>query len=87
MTLYITTDCDTCTQVREALDELALAHETVILPAQGTSDRLPGGAEPPVLVDDGRVIQGAGHIFAYLEELEEFKSVWLKYQSDVCYCD
>jgi hypothetical protein len=39
------------------------------------------------LVDDGRVIQGAGAIFVYLEELEELKRVWLKYQSDVCYCD
>jgi glutathione S-transferase len=87
MTLYITADCSTCTQVREALDELALAHETVVLPAGGKSDRLPEGTQPPALVDDGRVIQGAGAIFVYLEELEELKRVWLKYQSDVCYCD
>jgi glutathione S-transferase len=87
MTLYITADCSTCTQVREALDELALAHETVVLPAGGKSDRLPEGTQPPVLVDDGKVIQGAGAIFVYLEELEELKRVWLKYQSDVCYCD
>jgi glutathione S-transferase len=87
MTLYITADCDTCTRVRESLGELALAHETVVVPAKGKSGRLPEGTQPPVLVDDGRVIQGAGDIFAYMEELEELKRVWLKYQSDVCYCD
>jgi glutathione S-transferase len=87
MTLYITADCDTCTRVREALDELALAYETVVVPAEGRSDQLPEGTRPPALVDDDRVIQGAGAIFAYVEELEELKRVWLKYQSDVCYCD
>ena len=73
--------------MRESLDELALAHETVAWPGQGKSGRLPEGTKPPVLVDDGRVIQGAADIFAYMEELEELKRVWLKYQSDVCYCD
>jgi glutathione S-transferase len=87
MTLYMTAGCDTCTRVRESLDELALAYETVVVPAEGQSDRLPEGTQPPALVDDGRVIQGAADVFAYLEELEELKRVWLKYQSDVCYCD
>ena len=87
MTLYITANCDTCTRVRESLDELALAHETVVVPPEGKSARLPEGTQPPVLVDDDRVIEGAGDIFAYMEELEELKRVWLKYQSDVCYAD
>ncbi len=87
MTLYITADCDTCTRVREALDELALARETVVVPAEEESARLPEGTQPPVLIDDERVIEGAGDIFAYMEELEELKRMWLKYQSDVCYCD
>jgi glutathione S-transferase len=87
MTLYITEDCRACSQIRESLDETALAHETVVLPAAGSSDRLPEGTQPPVLVDDGRVIQGSGAIFDYIDELWELKGEWLKYQSDVCYCD
>jgi len=87
MTLYITADCNTCARIREALEETALAHQTVILPTEASSDRLPEGAQPPMLVDDGRVIQGSGAIFDYIDELREFKREWLKYQSDVCYCD
>ena len=27
------------------------------------------------------------NIIAYLEELEGFKQLWYKFQSDACYCD
>ncbi len=87
MTLYITADGNTCSQIRASLEETALAHETVIVPAAGPSDRLPEGTQPPVLVDDGKVMQGSEAIFAYIDELRELKREWLKYQSDVCYCD
>ncbi len=87
MTLYITENCNTCLQIRESLDQTAMAHETVVVPAEGVSDRLPEGKEPPVLVDEGRVMQGSQEIFAYIEELEVLRRDWLKYQSDVCYCD
>ncbi len=87
MTLYMTEHCSTCSQVRESLEETALAHKTVVLPTEGPSDRLPEGTQPPVLVDDDQVIQGSGAIFDYIDELREFKREWLKYQSDVCYGD
>jgi len=87
MTLYITANCKTCSQIRESLDQTAIAYETMVVPAEGSSDWLPEGREPPVLVDDGRVMQGTHEIFAYIEELEVLKRDWLKYQSDVCYCD
>jgi len=87
MTLYITANCHTCSQIRESLDETAIAHDTVVVPAEGSSGRVPEGKEPPVLVDDGRVMQGTHEIFAYIEELEVLKRDWLKYQSDVCHCD
>ena len=80
-------NCWTCSRIRESLGELAMAHEVVVVPREGQADRLPQGTQPPVLVDDGRVIQGSGNIFAYIDELQELKRVWLKYQSDVCYMD
>lgn len=87
MTLYITKDCKTCSGLRASLEDTAMAHETVIVPAQERFDRLPEGTDPPVLVDDDRVIQGNREIRVYIEELRQLRDDWLKYQSDVCYCD
>jgi glutathione S-transferase len=86
MTLYID-NCRTCSRIRQSLDELAMAHDVVIVPSQGRSDRLPQGTQPPVLVDEDKVVQGSRDIFTYIDELQELKQVWLKYQSDVCYMD
>lgn len=86
MTLYID-NCWTCSRIRQSLGELAMAHEVVVVPREGRSDRLPQGTQPPVLVDEDRVVQGSGDIFSYIDELQEFKRDWLKYQSDVCYMD
>jgi len=87
MTLYVTEDCRTCSLVRESLDEVAMAHETIVVPAHGVSDRLPQGTEAPVLVDDEKVVQGSADIFAYIDDLWRFRADWLKYQSDTCYLD
>ncbi|OHB68654.1 MAG: hypothetical protein A2Y77_15875 [Planctomycetes bacterium RBG_13_62_9] len=87
MTLYVSDNCPTCSMIRESLEEVAVAHDVVAVPDGGPSDRLPAGMEPPVLVDDDRVIQGSREIFAYIDELREFKRLWLKYQSDTCYLD
>jgi len=87
MTLYITDDCRTCSIVRDSLDETAIAHETVVVPAEGASGRLPEGTEAPVLVDDEKVIQGTADILAYIDDLWKLKADWLKYQSDTCYLD
>lgn len=87
MTLCITENCKTCSDIRASLEATALAHETVVVPPQGWSGRVPEGTEPPVLVDDEKVIQGSDDIFAYIDHLRVFKEDWLKYQSDVCYPD
>jgi glutaredoxin len=87
MTLYIEENCGTCARVRESLEDTAIAHKTIVVPAHGKPDGLPEGIQPPVLVDDGQVIQGSGGIFAYIEEIRLLTRDWLKYQSDVCYCD
>ncbi|MGE5295446.1 MAG: glutathione S-transferase N-terminal domain-containing protein [Solirubrobacterales bacterium] len=87
MTLYVTKDCRTCSLVQDSLDEVAIAHKTVVLPDHETSDRLPEGTQAPVLVDDDKVIQGSTDIFAYIDELWKLRADWLKYQSDTCYID
>ena len=87
MTLYITEGCKTCSEIRESLEATALAHETVVVPEEGWSERVPPGTEPPVLVDEDKVVQGSNEIFAYIDQLKGFKADWLKYQSDVCYPD
>jgi len=87
MTLYITEDCRTCSGLRDSLDDVAIAHETVVVPAERASERLPEGTQAPVLVDDDRVIQGSAEIFAYIDELWRLRADWLKYQSDTCYLD
>jgi len=86
MTLYVIENSRVSSNVREALDATALAYETVVVPVQELYDRLPEGTEPPVLVDDEKVIQG-DDIFAYIDQLKGFKADWLKYQSDACYSD
>ncbi len=87
MTLYLVENSRTCAEIREALDATALAYETVVLPPQAWHEELPEGTEPPVLVDDEKVIQGGNDIFAYIDQLKGFKADWLKYQSDACYSD
>ena len=86
MTLYID-NCWTCSKVRESLSELAMACDVVVVPQQGQACRLPQGTHPPVLVDGDKVMQGSPSIFSYIDELQELKWEWLKYQSDVCYMD
>jgi len=87
MTLYITENCRTCSDIREALEATAIAHETVVVPEQGWAGQVPEGTEPPVLVDEEKVIQGNDNVLAYIDHLRAFKADWLKYQSDVCYAD
>lgn len=87
MTLYIAEDSPICSIVRDSLDETAVAHETVVVRAQGVPNRLPKGTETPVLVDDERVIQGGADILAYIDDLWKLRADWLKYQSDTCYLD
>lgn len=87
MTLYITENCRTCSEIHEALEATAIAHETVVVPPEEWSGRVPEGAEPPVLIDDEKVIQGNDDVLAYIEHLRALKEDWLKYQSDVCYAD
>ena len=88
ITFYRTKDCPGCSAIQDALREMVLAHD-VVLVEKGTDRwlRLPEGTRPPVLVDDKETAQGSENIIRHLEKLKKLKALWEKFQSDACYCD
>ncbi len=88
ITFYRTRKCESCAAIQDALEELCVAHETLLLEApEDLPAELAETCRPPVLVDGRDVLCGSAEIVAHLEKLERFKELWYKYQSDVCYCD
>ncbi len=86
-TFYRTTEDAGDQEIQEALQELCLAHEVVLVTASGAGGRdLPEGTRPPVLIDDGAVYQDRNAIYAHLGELKAIRELWYKYGSDACYC-
>jgi len=85
---FRTESCPSCRDIENALKELCLAHEVVVVKAE---DDIPASVAPdtrlPFLIDGDKLIQGSNNIIAHLSELEEFKSQWYKFQSDACYYD
>lgn len=88
LTFYRSKNCPGCIQIEETLKKLVLAHRIVEvsnrkeLPEVFTKE-----TSLPVMIDNGEVIQGYDAILNHLEQLEQFKELWDKYQSDACYCD
>jgi glutathione S-transferase len=88
ITLYRTAADPTGRELQQALEESCLAHEVVLVTADGPGgESLPAGTRPPALVDEGRVYQERVAILAHLEELKAMSELWHKYGSDACYCD
>jgi glutaredoxin len=85
---FRTPDCAGCKAIEEALTELCIAHKVFLISENNKSEeQLPEGVKPPVLVDEGEIIQGNKPIIEHLEKLKDFKELWYKFQSDACYCD
>lgn len=86
--LFITSGCKDCENIEERLKELCLAHETVTVDHDQNSERneLPEGLIPPVILDDGKIVQGKEAVWAYIETLEKIKAEWDMFQGDSCYC-
>ncbi len=87
LVLYRTSDSRAGDRIEERLKELVLSHRIHDIdrisekPAELTGDEL------PVLYDDKAVFRGEQYIMAHLEELEQFKQEWDRFQSDACYCE
>jgi glutathione S-transferase len=85
---YRTGDCKWCGSIQDALEEMVLAHEVILVnKGEKLPEGLPEGSKPPVLLDDKEVIQGSDNILKHLEKLKKFKALWEKFQTDACYCD
>jgi len=87
LTFYRNDDCPACDSVAETLAETTLAHKVVAPGEIDAEKQPPGGAEPPVLVEDGQSFAGHDAIRRRLDELEDIAADWSRYQSDACYCD
>ena len=88
ITIYRTKGCPRCSDIQEALEELAIARRVVEV---HTCNELPAELRkdfaPPLLLDEGKAIQGSSEILKYLEQMASFKELWYKHQSDACYCN
>ena len=88
ITLYQTPGCPGCGAILEALVEMVIAHEVVEVDSVADlPPGLEGAGELPVLVDGGQVVSGVQAVLDHLHELEGFRALWYKFQSDACYCD
>lgn len=88
LTLFRTKGCPGCSRIQEILENLVIAHEGVMVGSFAEiQKRLPQTKLLPVLEDEGNLVQGNKAILSYPEEVEEFKMLWDKFQSDACYCD
>jgi glutaredoxin len=85
---YRSPQCPGCNHIQEILERLAIAHKVIMVHSvEETKDKIPSVTALPVLVDGEKVVQGRDAILARLEEIEKFKELWDKFQSDACYCD
>jgi arsenate reductase-like glutaredoxin family protein len=88
MKFFRTENCPGCQDIENILKQLSLACEVIIVKEKNDIPAsLPSDIKLPFLIDEGRLIQGINDIVSHLNELEEFKSQWYKFQSDACYCD
>ena len=83
--VYLEKDSEESKDIIDSLKKLVVAHEVEYL--ENTGQKQGKMFDPPVIIDDDRVIQGKENILQYLEELAEFLNEWQRYQSDACYCD
>jgi glutaredoxin len=85
---YRSRDCPGCSAIQETMEDLSLAHKVVMvkdraeLPVEISKD-----SRLSVMVDGNEIFQGHDRILHHLEQLENFKAEWDKFQSDACYCD
>jgi glutaredoxin len=88
MKFFRTENCPGCQDIEDQLNELCLACEVIIVKEKNDiPPYVRSGTKLPFLIDDDVLIQGYKNIIEHLNELEEFKSQWYKFQSDACYCD
>lgn len=87
MTFYRTKGCPGSQAIEETLNDLTMAFDSVVVDDISRLPEVLSGQKLPLLVDEGKIIQGAEKIVHHLAQLADFKKQWYKYQSDACYCE
>lgn len=84
-TFYHTPQCPRCNHIQEVLERLVIAHKVItVYSVEEIRDKIPSVTNLPALLDKEKVVQGSDPILAPLEEIEKFKELWDKFQSDAC---
>jgi hypothetical protein len=87
ITFYRTEHNKLADRVDEALDDMVIAHKTVVV---ANENELPDSAKEhtlPVLLDNGDTVSGEEELKARLKELKRIMDLWDKFKSDACYID
>lgn len=85
LTFYRTEHCEDCDRIEQALHDLVLAHRVII--ADREAQKTAGTEVYPLLVDGQDRLTGHRTVLKHIDELEKFKALWDKFQTDACYCD
>jgi len=73
--------------VDEALDDMVIAHKTIIVSREEELPEMAKGHHLPVLIDNGDAISGEADLKARLKELKRIMRLWDMFKSDACYID
>jgi len=85
---YRTPQCPRCNHIQATLERLLIVHKVLTVHSvEEIRDKIPNVTKFPALVDEEKVVQGSDPIVARLDEIEKFKELWDKFQSDACSCD
>ncbi len=87
ITFYRPTDDRLADQVDEALVEMVIAHESIIVDSEYELPEIAKEHHLPVLIDNGEAISGEQDLKARLKELKRIMRLWDKFKSDACYID
>lgn len=88
ITFYKTPGCAQCEHTVNALEDLGIACTVVnVDPDRARANGMPDGTTAPLLQDNEEIFQGHEAINEHFEDLEDFVSLWQKFQTDACYCD
>lgn len=89
ITLYRQPESSLGDEVQEALEEIVIQHDVVLVESEAELPSLDSVTwqDLPALVDDGAVYTGAAALERHVEELRALMGGWNRFQSDTCEID
>lgn len=89
ITLYRHSESALGAEIQDALEEMVIQHEVVIVNSEDDFPEADGVSlqKLPALVDDGTIYTGEEALHQRLDVLRELMGNWNRFQSDACYLD